>query len=224
MEYVFKEIAHIENAYDEKFGVPRQSGLVNGLESKIVFEPEYRVREAFRGIEEYSHLWLIWVFSEAVREQWSPTVRPPRLGGNVRMGVFATRSPFRPNPLGLSSVRLLGVESGALVVAGADLVDGTPIYDIKPYVEYADAHSCVRSGFVDEKRWQKVEVRFPDELRALFCDEDFAALCKVLELDPRPQYHNDPERVYGMPFAGRDVRFRVSGEGVLEVIDVKAEN
>jgi hypothetical protein len=140
------------------------------------------------------------------------------------MGVFATRSPFRPNPLGLSSVRLLGIEDGALVVAGADLVDGTPIYDIKPYVEYADAHTGVRSGFVDEKRWQKVEVCFPNELRGCFADDEFAALCKLLELDPRPQYHNDPERVYGMPFAGYDVRFRVSNKGVLEVIDVKAES
>ena len=221
-----KPIAYYRSQLPTKFGVPRQSGLVPELVGRIVFEPEYANADALRGIEGFDYLWLIWEFSlNGKREgDWSPLVRPPLLGGNEYMGVFATRSPFRPNPLGLSSVRLLGVESGALVVAGADLVDGTPIYDIKPYVEYADAHSCVRSGFVDEKRWQKVEVRFPDELRALFCDEDFAALCKVLELDPRPQYHNDPERVYGMPFAGRDVRFRVSGEGVLEVIDVKAEN
>lgn len=221
-----KPIAYYRSQLPTKFGVPRQSGLVPELVGRIVFESEYANADALRGIEGFDYLWLIWEFSlNGKREgEWSPLVRPPLLGGNEYMGVFATRSPFRPNPLGLSSVRLLGVEDGALVVAGADLVDGTPIYDIKPYVEYADAHTCVRSGFVDEKRWQKVEVRFPDELRALFCDEDFAALCKVLELDPRPQYHNDPERVYGMPFAGRDVRFRVSGEGVLEVIDVKAEN
>ena len=209
-----------------KFGVPRQSGLVPELVGRIVFEPEYANADALRGIEGFDYLWLIWEFSLNGKQggEWSPLVRPPLLGGNEYMGVFATRSPFRPNPLGLSSVRLLSVEDGALVVAGADLVDGTPIYDIKPYVEYADAHVGVRSGFVDERRWQKVEVRFPDELRTFFSDEDFAALCKVLELDPRPQYHNDPERVYGMTFAGYDVRFRVSGEGVLEVIDVKAEN
>ena len=209
-----------------KFGVPRQSGLVPELVGRIVFEPEYANADALRGIEGFDYLWLIWEFSLNGKQggEWSPLVRPPLLGGNEYMGVFATRSPFRPNPLGLSSVRLLSVEDGALVVAGADLVNGTPIYDIKPYVEYADAHVGVRSGFVDEKRWQKVEVRFPDELRTFFSDEDFAALCKVLELDPRPQYHSDPERVYGMPFAGYDVRFRVSNEGVLEVIDVKAEN
>ena len=220
-----KPIAYYRSQLTTKFGVPRQSGLVPELVGRIVFEPEYANADALRGIEGFDYLWLIWEFSLNGKQggEWSPLVRPPLLGGNEYMGVFATRSPFRPNPLGLSSVRLLGVEDGALVVAGADLVDGTPIYDIKPYVEYADAHTCVRSGFVDERRWQKVEVRFPDELRGLFCDEDFAALCKVLELDPRPQYHNDPERVYGMPFAGRDVRFRVSGEGVLEVIDVKAE-
>ena len=219
-------IAYYRSRLTTKFGVPRQSGLVPELVGRIVFEPEYANADALRGIEGFDYLWLIWEFSLNGKRKgdWSPLVRPPLLGGNEYMGVFATRSPFRPNPLGLSSVRLLGIEDGALVVAGADLVDGTPIYDIKPYVEYADAHAGVRSGFVDEKRWQKVEVRFPDELRALFCAEDFAALCKVLELDPRPQYHNDPERVYGMPFAGRDVRFRVSGKGVLEVIDVKAEN
>lgn len=216
-------IAHYRSQLTTKFGVPRQSGLVPELTGRIVFEPEYANADALRGIEGFDYLWLIWEFSlNGKREgEWSPLVRPPLLGGNEYMGVFATRSPFRPNPLGLSSVRLLGVEDGALVVAGADLVDGTPIYDIKPYVEYADAHAGVRSGFVDEKRWQKVEVRFPEDLRALFCDEDFVALCKLLELDPRPQYHNDPERVYGMPFAGYDVRFRVSNKGVLEVLEVK---
>ena len=219
-------IAYYRSQLPTKFGVPRQSGLVPELVGRIVFEPEYANADALRGIEGFDYLWLIWEFSlNGKREgEWSPLVRPPLLGGNEYMGVFATRSPFRPNPLGLSSVRLLGIEDGALVVAGADLVDGTPIYDIKPYVEYTDAHTGVRSGFVDEKRWQKVEVCFPEDLRALFCDEDFVALCKLLELDPRPQYHNDPERVYGMPFAGYDVRFRVSNKGVLEVIDVKAES
>ena len=225
-----KPIAYYRSQLTTKFGVPRQSGLVPELVGLIVFEPEYANADALRGIDGFDYLWLIWEFSLNGKKEgeWSALVRPPLLGGNEYVGVFATRSPFRPNALGLSSVRLLGVEDGrdglALVVAGADLVDGTPIYDIKPYVEYADAHVGVRSGFVDEKRWQKVEVRFPTELRTCFSDKDFSALCKVLELDPRPQYHNDPERVYGMPFAGRDVRFRVSGEGVLEVIDVKAES
>ena len=223
-----KPIAYYRSQLPTKFGVPRQSGLVPELVGRILFEPEYANADALRGIEGFDYLWLIWEFSLNGKKEgeWSPLVRPPLLGGNEYVGVFATRSPFRPNALGLSSVRLLGVEDGsdgfALVVAGADLVDGTPIYDIKPYVEYADAHVGVRSGFVDEKRWQKVEVRFPTELRTCFSDKDFSALCKVLELDPRPQYHNDPERVYGMPFAGRDVRFKVSSEGVLEVIDVKA--
>lgn len=225
-----KPIAYYRSQLTTKFGVPRQSGLVPELVGRILFEPEYANADALRGIEGFDYLWLIWEFSLNGKKEgeWSPLVRPPLLGGNEYVGVFATRSPFRPNALGLSSVRLLGVEDGsdglALVVAGADLVDGTPIYDIKPYVEYADAHVGVRSGFVDEKRWQKVEVRFPTELRTCFSDKDFSALCKVLELDPRPQYHNDPERVYGMPFAGRDVRFKVSSEGVLEVIDVKAES
>ena len=225
-----KPIAYYRSQLTTKFGVPRQSGLVPELVGRILFEPEYANADAMRGIEGFDYLWLIWEFSLNGKKEgeWSPLVRPPLLGGNEYMGVFATRSPFRPNALGLSSVRLLGVEDGsdglALVVAGADLVDGTPIYDIKPYVEYADAHVGVRSGFVDEKCWQKVEVRFPAELRTCFSDKDFSALCKVLELDPRPQYHNDPERVYGMPFAGRDVRFKVSSEGVLEVIDVKAES
>ena len=218
-----KPIAYYRSQLTTKFGVPRQSGLVPELVGLIVFEPEYANADALRGIDGFDYLWLIWEFSLNGNKEgeWSPLVRPPLLGGNEYMGVFATRSPFRPNPLGLSSVRLLSVEDGALVVAGADLVDDTPIYDIKPYVEYADAPVGVRSGFVDEKRWQKVEVCFPDELRTFFSDEDFAALCKVLELDPRPQYHSDPERVYGMPFAGRDVRFRVSNKGVLEVLEVK---
>ena len=221
-------IAYFHSEFPAKFGIPRQSGIIDELCGSIVFEPRYRSTDALRGIEGFDYLWLIWEFSgnSPHGNSWHPTVRPPLLGGNKAMGVFATRSPFRPNALGLSSVRLLGVEDDgnvlALVVAGADLVDGTPIYDIKPYVEYADAHTGIRSGFVDEKRWEKVEVRFPDELRALFSDEDFAVLVKVLELDPRPQYHNDPVRVYGMPFAGFDVRFRVSATGVLDVVGVEA--
>jgi tRNA-Thr(GGU) m(6)t(6)A37 methyltransferase TsaA len=196
---------------------------VEGLKGKIVFEPEYRVAEAVKGLEKYSHIWLLWEFSEAKREKWSPTVRPPRLGGKKRVGVFATRSPFRPNPLGLSSVKLLGVDNCAdglvLHVAGADLADGTPIFDIKPYVEYADAHTAVRSGFVDSNSWQMLEVVFPDELRAMFNDDDLRALIKILELDPRPQYHNDPERLYGMPYGDYDVRFTVSGN-VLTVVEI----
>ena len=222
-----RPIAYYRSALSSKFGVPRQSGLVPELTGLVVLEPEYSNADALRGIEGFDYLWLIWEFSLNGKKEgeWSPLVRPPLLGGNEHMGVFATRSPFRPNALGLSSVRLLGVEecggSLALAVAGADLVDGTPIYDIKPYVEYADSHVGVRSGFVDENKWRKVEVVFPGELRAFFSEENFVALCKLLELDPRPQYHDDPERVYGMPFAGYDVRFKVSNEGVLEVLHVE---
>ena len=221
-----RPIAYYRSALSSKFGVPRQSGLVPELVGRVVLEPEYSNADALRGIEGFDYLWLIWEFSLNGKKEgeWSPLVRPPLLGGNEYMGVFATRSPFRPNALGLSSVRLLGVEEGcdgiSLLVAGADLVDGTPIYDIKPYVEYADSHVGVRSGFVDEKKWKKIEVVFPDEFRAFFSEENFVALCKLLELDPRPQYHNDPERVYGMPFAGYDVKFKVSNEGVLEVVEV----
>ena len=222
-----RPIAYYHSALSSKFGVPRQSGLVPELVGRVVLEPEFSNADALRGIEGFDYLWLIWEFSLNGKKEgeWSPLVRPPLLGGNEYMGVFATRSPFRPNALGLSSVRLLGVEEEggtlALLVAGADLVDGTPIYDIKPYVEYADAHTCVRSGFVDEKKWKKVDVVFPDEFRAFFSEENFVALCKLLELDPRPQYHDDPERVYGMPFAGYDVRFRVSDDGILEVLQVE---
>ena len=218
-----RPIAYYRSQQPTKFGVPRQSGLVPELVGRVVFEAEYTNADALRGIEGFDYLWLIWEFSLNGKKEgdWSPLVRPPLLGGNEYMGVFATRSPYRPNALGLSSVRLLGVEDGALVVAGADLVDGTPIYDIKPYVEYADAHVGVRSGFVDERRWKKVKVLIPDDLRSIFSNEDYVALYKVLELDPRPQYHNDPERVYGMPFAGYDVRFKVSKAGVLEVLEIK---
>ena len=217
-------IAYYHTKLKTKFGIPRQSGIVPELQGIIQFEPEYSRVEALRGIEGFDYLWLIWGFSLNSKKhgEWSPLVRPPLLGGNSYMGVFATRSPFRPNALGLSSVKLLVVENCAdglaLHVAGADLADGTPIYDIKPYVEYSDAHTGVRNGFVDNNRWQTLEVVFPEELRAMFCDEDFCALIKILELDPRPQYHDDPERVYGMPYGAYDVRFTVA-DGVLTVVD-----
>ena len=218
-------IAYYHTKLKTKFGVPRQSGIVTELQGVILFEPEYCNADALRGIEGFDFLWLIWGFSLNSKKQgeWSPLVRPPLLGGNSYMGVFATRSPFRPNALGLSSVKLLDVKSDenghALLVAGADLADGTPIFDIKPYVEYSDAHTGVRNGFVDSNRWQTLEVVFPEELRAMFNDDDFCALYKILELDPRPQYHDDPERVYGMPYGEYDIRFTVDGD-VLTVVGV----
>ena len=219
-------IAYYRSLQPTKFGVPRQSGLVPELRGYVVFEPQYRTPDAIRGIEGFDYLWLVWGFSLNGKKQgkWSALVRPPLLGGNEYVGVFATRSPYRPNPLGLSSVRLCGVEIGdegpILRIAGADLVDGTPIYDVKPYVAYSDAHPGVRCGFVDSNDWRKLRVSFPEHLRTLLADYEFCALYKVLELDPRPQYHDDPERVYGMPFGDFDVRFKVSQDGVLEVVDV----
>ncbi len=219
-------IAYYHTKLNTKFGLPRQSGLVPELHGTIVFEPSYSNLDALRGIGGFDYLWLIWGFSLNGKKdgEWSPLVRPPLLGGNEYMGVFATRSPFRPNSLGLSSVRLLGVEHAGntvvLHVAGADLADGTPVYDIKPYVEYCDAHTGVRCGFVDKNKWQKLEVVFPEDLRTVFCDDDFTVLYKILELDPRPQYHDDPERIYGIPFAGYDVRFKVSRKGILHVVGV----
>jgi len=210
-----KIIACIRNDFPTKFGIPRQSGLTN-LESKIVFEPEYRREEAFRGIEGYSHLWLIWEFSEARRENWSPTVRPPRLGGNRRMGVFATRSPFRPNPIGLSSVRLLGVENTeegpVLRVSGADLMDGTPIYDIKPYLSYTDSHPDAVGGFADEKKDYRLSVVFPEDLLTKVAENKRDALLELLAGDPRPQYIQDPNRLFGFEFAGVEIRFTVENE------------
>ena len=217
-----KPIARIACDFGTKFGVPRQSGLVEALTARVVFEPEYRNRDALRGIEGFSHLWLIWEFSEAVRagEKWSPTVRPPRLGGNARLGVFATRSPFRPNPLGLSCVRLQGVtEEGDLLVGGADLMDGTPIYDVKPYVPYADCRPDATGGFAAEAP-QPLAVVFPEELQNLLPPEKRDALTGVLALDPRPRYQDDPERVYGISFAGFDVRFRVA-DGTVTVVEVR---
>lgn len=216
-------IAHIHTDFTSKFGIPRQSGLVDELEATIVFEPEYRNPDALRGIEEYSHLWLLWQFSECMDKEWSPTVRPPRLGGNKRMGVFATRSPFRPNPIGLSSVKLLGIEKTekhgtVLRVAGADLLDGTPIYDIKPYLPYVDSHPEAINGFALNKKEGCLSVEFPDDLLKKIPSEKQAALKAVLAQDPRPAYQNEPERIYGIEFAGFDIRFKVDGN-ILSVIE-----
>ena len=213
-----KVIARIRSDFPEKFGIPRQSGLVPQLRAKIVFEPEFRNADALRGIEGFSHLWLIWQFSAAVRDTWSPTVRPPRLGGNERVGVFATRSPFRPNAVGLSCVRLEGVarEEGfgeVLIVSGADLMDATPIYDIKPYLPYADAHPEALGGFAPAPK-ETLAVDCPPELLAALPEEQREALLGVLAQDPRPQYQHDPARVYAMSFGGWDVKFRVRGERV----------
>ncbi|MBQ2956866.1 MAG: tRNA (N6-threonylcarbamoyladenosine(37)-N6)-methyltransferase TrmO [Clostridia bacterium] len=217
-------IARIHTDFPTKFGVPRQSGLVDSLQGKIVFEPEYRNPDAFRGLDGFSHIWLIWQFSEAVRSDWSPTVRPPRLGGNTRMGVFATRSPFRPNPIGLSCVRLVKIdlntpEGPVLYVAGADLMSGTPIYDIKPYLPFADSHPDAVGGFADPAYGYALEVVFPDELLNKVPEEVRQALIDVLKQDPRPSYQKDPSRVYGVPFHGMDVRFSVS-DSVLTVCEI----
>lgn len=220
-------IANIHSDFPTKFGIPRQSGLVEELTAKIVFTPDYRAPEAVRGLEDFSHIWLIWQFSKAVREHWSPTVRPPRLGGNTRMGVFATRSPFRPNAIGLSCVRLLKVEPNTpegpvLTVAGADLMDGTPILDIKPYIPYADCQMEATGGFTDTAGEFLLKVEFPPELLERVPEDRREALIGVLRHDPRPSYQRKPERVYGMEFAGVNVRFRVEGE-VLTVIEVEKE-
>lgn len=223
-ELLVKPIARIRNDFAEKFGVPRQAGLAAEVRSVIVFEPEYRAPDALRGIEGFSHLWLLWGFSKAVREKWSPTVRPPRLGGNKRMGVFATRSPFRPNPLGLSSVELAGVirteEQGVVLeVLGADLMDGTPIYDIKPYLPYTDCHPEAAGGYTDTLDSLEVEVEISDEVLSKVPEDKRPALFSVLRHDPHPSYQDDPERVYGMRFGGMDVKFKVAS-GVLTVLDV----
>lgn len=217
-------IARMHSDFPTKFGIPRQSGLVSQLRSTIVFEPEFRNPDALRGIEDFSHLWIVWQFSEAVRQGWSPTVRPPRLGGNTRMGVFATRSPFRPNNLGLSSVRLLGVECSekfgtVLHVGGADLMDGTPIFDIKPYIPYSDCHPEATGGFTDKAGEFLLRVEFPPELLALLPPEKREAALGVLSHDPRPSYQRSPDRVYGLTFAGFDIRFTVKDE-VLTVHEV----
>ena len=209
-----KIIARIKNDYKEKFGIPRQSGLADEAVSRIVFEPEYRVDEALRGIDGFSHLWLIWEFSESKRDTWSPTVRPPRLGGNRRVGVFATRSPYRPNPIGLSSVRLIGTErtrseGTVLLVGGADLLDGTPIYDIKPYLSFSDSHPDAVSGFADGVKEYSLSVNIPTELLKLIPSEKQGTLKAVLEGDPRPSYQDDPEREYGMRFSDYEIFFKV---------------
>ena len=218
-------IARIRSDFPTKFGIPRQSGLVEDLRATVVFEAEYRNPDALRGLEEFSHLWLIWQFSQAVRGTWSPTVRPPRLGGNTRMGVFATRSPFRPNPIGLSCVRLEGIEKDpelghVLVVSGADLMDGTPILDVKPYLPYADSHPEATGGFTGNVGGKVLEVDFPPELLARVPEDKRGALTGVLSRDPRPSYQQDPTRVYGMAFAGLEVRFTVDGD-VLHVRSVE---
>ena len=260
--HVIEPIAVFMSPFATKFGVPRQSGLSEHLRGRIKLLPPYNRKEALRGLEDFSHLWLIWGFSankgqgashkeqekstETPQTAKSPslgeglgvgspepstlgegvavglTVRPPRLGGNKRLGVFATRSPFRPNGLGLSSVKIVSVGDGEIEVAGADLMDGTPIYDIKPYLPYADSHPQARGGFTDSTVWQPLRVVFPDKWRACFSDEDAAALTDVLALDPRPHYHDSPERIYGMAFCGRDVRFRVA-QGCVEVVEVRTE-
>ncbi|MBQ8321241.1 MAG: tRNA (N6-threonylcarbamoyladenosine(37)-N6)-methyltransferase TrmO [Clostridia bacterium] len=212
-----KIIARIHTDFKEKFGIPRQSGIADEIVGRIVFEPEYRVKEALRGIEGYSHLWLIWQFSEAVREDWSPTVRPPRLGGNKRVGVFATRSPYRPNPIGLSSVRLVGIEDTndfgrTLLVAGADLLDGTPIYDIKPYLAYTDSHPDATGGFSDPVREYGLKVNICKELLSKIEFSKQNSLIKILEHDPRPSYQDDPEREYGFKFSDYEIFFKVSGD------------
>ena len=223
-------IAHFRSAFPTKFGIPRQSGIVNELSGSIVFKPEYRNIDALRGLDGFDYLWIIWEFSANKSKEergaisWQPTVRPPLLGGNTQMGVFATRSPYRPNPIGLSSVRIKQIElsntDGPIIhVCGADLMDGTPIYDIKPYVTYADSHPNARSGFVDEHHWKELEVRFPKELKRKIAPDSQETLIRILALDPRPQYQDNPNKVYGMPYENYDIRFRVV-DGILTVLEI----
>ena len=222
-----KPIAYIRTDFPEKFGVPRQSGLAKSVTGRIIFEKEYRNSDALRGLEEFSHLWLIWEFSEnrETSKEWRPMVRPPRLGGNMNMGVFATRSPFRPNPLGLSCVGLVSIDLSSpdapvIIVAGADLVDGTPIYDIKPYIKYSDSYPEAVCGYVDKLTESSLEVVFPDELKEIINDDPIInSLIEVLQLDPRPSYHTDSNREYGVSFAGYNVRFKVN-DNCLEVVGV----
>ena len=217
-ELTFKIIARIKSDYHEKFGIPRQSGLVQNLHSTIRFELEFRNADALRGLEGFSHLWIVWIFSENIRSTWSPTVRPPRLGGNKRLGVFATRSSFRPNPIALSCVKieqihLDGPEGPEIVVSGADLLDGTPIVDIKPYLPYTDAHPEAVGGFADAVLRNKLHVKSSPALDN-FNSEKRSALIEVLEQDPRPAYQNDPERIYGFSFAGQEIKFKVNGDEI----------
>ena len=224
-EMTLKVIAHIRTAFPTKFGIPRQSGLVDSLRGEVIFTPEYRNADAVRGLEDFSHIWLVWQFSGAVRDSWSPTVRPPRLGGNTRMGVFATRSPFRPNNLGLSCVRLLEVKhtqqyGTVLIVGGADLLDGTPIFDIKPYIPYSDSRPEAAGGFTDRVGDFLLKVDFPQELLKKLPPDKQAAAIGVLSHDPRPSYQNQPGRVYGLSFGGFDIRFTVEEE-TLTVLNVE---
>ena len=225
-----KIIGHIRTDFPSKFGIPRQSGLIDGLKGKIVLEPEYRNPQVYKGIEEFSHIWLLWEFSEAKKEHWSATVKPPRLGGKKRMGVFATRAPFRPNNIGLSCVKLDRVEQDekdgpVLWVAGVDLLDGTPIYDIKPYIPLTDCHPEASEGYTKETKIHELKVEFPEELLNQYPEEKRQAVLGILAQDPRPTYFQDPERVYGVPFAGFDVKFKVDGDTLvvcgLERLDTK---
>ncbi len=220
-----KIIAKIYTSFKEKFGIPRQSGLANSR-ARIVFEPEYRVREAIMGLEGYSHLWLLWQFSEAQRDSWSPTVRPPRLGGNKRVGVFATRSPYRPNPIGLSSVKLISIEytelGAELIVEGADILDGTPIYDIKPYLSYTDSHPDAVCGFADNVKEYKLNVVIPERILSVIEKEYHDELISILEGDPRPQYQHDSEREYGFLFSRYEIFFRVEND-TLTVTSIKVK-
>ena len=223
-ETTIKIIAHIQSDFPTKFGIPRQSGLVESLKARIVFEPEYRNIDALRGMEEYSHLWLIWEFSEAKRESWSPTVRPPRLGGNKRMGVFATRSPYRPNPIGLSCVKLENIdyttENGpVIIVSGADLLDGTPIYDIKPYLPFVDSQPEALGGFADTVKDDQLTVQCSEELMRHIPEQHRQAIMDILAQDPRPHYQQDPNRIYGMEFADMEIKFRVE-EKTLSICEI----
>lgn len=225
-----KIIGHIRTDFPSKFGIPRQSGLIETLKGKIILEPEYRNPQVYKGIEQFSHIWLLWEFSEARKEHWSATVKPPRLGGKTRMGVFATRAPFRPNNIGLSCVKLDRVEQDekdgpVLWVAGVDLLDGTPIYDIKPYIPLTDCHPEASEGYTKETKIHELNVEFPEELLNQYPEEKRQAVLGILAQDPRPTYFQDPERVYGVPFAGFDVKFRVDGDTLvvcgLERLDIK---
>lgn len=223
-ELLIKPIAYVYSDFADKFGVPRQSGLAQ-TEGVLVFEPEYRAPEAVRGLEEYSHIWLLWGFSEIHRKEWKPTVRPPRLGGNTRVGVFATRSPFRPNSIGLSSVRLEKIEwetpdAPRLILKGVDLISGTPVYDIKPYLPYADSHPNAKGGFTERMKDYRLDVEFPEELLLQIPQGKREVLCEILSQDPRPSYKKDSQRIYGVKFAGFDVRFQIKG-GRLWVVAVE---
>lgn len=225
MQVPMNIIARMQSDFPTKFGIPRQSGLVEELRSTIVFEPEYRNIDALRGLEDFSHLWIIWQFSEAVREDWSPTVRPPRLGGNIRMGVFATRSPFRPNEIGLSCVKIIGIEhtkdfGPVIIVAGADLMDGTPIFDIKPYIPYSDCHPQAVGGFTEDARSFLLDVQCDQALLVNIPEDKVPALMGVLSHDPRPSYHRDSDRIYGLTFSGFDVRFQVK-DNILTVKEIR---